>query len=130
MDLDVIIKSGLFILPVGKNLYKVGATYNWEDKTNDSTEKAKEELILGLKQIINCDFEIIDHFAGIRPTVKDRKPLVGRHFSFSNVYILNGLGTRGVMLAPHLSQNLFNFIEFELPLDSDIDINRVYRKRG
>src|SRR5690606_27501909 len=130
LDLDVILKAGLFILPIGDDLYKVGATYNWEDKTNIPTIHAREELLSELRQVINCNFEIVDHLAGVRPTVKDRKPLVGRHHNYSNVYLLNGLGTRGVMLAPYLSEKLFNYIEFETPLDSDVDINRIYKKQN
>lgn len=129
LNLDVILKAGKFILPMGDNYYKVGATYDWEDKTNIPTIQAREELLSELKQIITCDFEVVDHLAGVRPTVKDRKPLVGRHQAHFNVYLLNGLGTRGVMLAPYLSENLFNYIEFGQPLDEDIDINRVYKKR-
>lgn len=129
LDLDIILKANLFILPIGNDLYRVGATYNWEDKTNIPTEKAKKELLSELKEIITCDFEVIEHLAGIRPTVKDRKPLVGRHHSYDNIYLLNGLGTRGVMLAPYLSKKLFDFIEFDIPLDSDINIDRVYIKR-
>ena len=130
LDLDVILKAGLFVLPIGNDLYKVGATYNWDDKTNTPTEKAKQELLSGLKEIINCDFEVIEHLAGVRPTVKDRKPLIGQHHTHKNIYLLNGLGTRGVMLAPYLSEKLFNFIEFALPLDLDVDIARIYRKRS
>lgn len=128
LDLDAILKANLFILPIGNDLYKIGATYNWEDKTNIPTEKAKEELLSELKEIITCDFEVIEHLAGIRPTVKDRKPLVGRHHSYKNIYLLNGLGTRGVMLAPYLSQKLFDFIEFDIPLEEEINIERIYRK--
>lgn len=128
LDLDIVLKAGLFVLPVGEDLYKVGATYNWEDKTNIPTEQAKEELLSELKEIISCDFEVIDHFAGIRPTIKDRKPLVGQHHTYKNLYLLNGLGTRGVMLAPYLSQKLFDFIEFDIPLEEEINIERIYKK--
>ena len=62
--------------------------------------------------------------AGIRPTVKDRRPLVGRHSAHKNVYILNGLGTRGVMIAPYVASELFQFIENNKALDSEIDIKR------
>jgi hypothetical protein len=79
LDLDVILNTSVFILPLGNNLFKVGATYNWTDKTDKPTEEGKAELIEKLKEIINCDFEIVRHFAGVRPTVKDRKPLVGTY---------------------------------------------------
>jgi len=125
LNLDVIMKSSIFVLPIGNDLYKVGATYNWEDKTNIPTEAAKKELTNNLKELIQCDFEIIDHYAGVRPTVKDRRPLVGTHPIYSNIHVLNGLGTRGVMLAPAMANDLFNFIENKIPLDKNIDIARI-----
>ncbi|WP_293893112.1 FAD-binding oxidoreductase [Flavobacterium sp.] len=124
LDLDVIINTSVFILPLGDKLYKVGATYNWEDKTNTPTDKGKQELIDRITEILNCDFEIVEHFAGVRPTVKDRKPLLGTHPKHANLHILNGLGTRGVMLAPTLAKDLFDLIENKIPLDKTIDIKR------
>lgn len=125
LKLDVIVKSSVFILPVGNDFYKVGATYNWEDKTNIPTEAAKKELLNNLRELINCDFEVIEHYAGVRPTVKDRRPLVGTHPLHKNIHLLNGLGTRGVMLAPAMAQDLFNHIEYNAPLDKNIDIKRI-----
>ncbi len=124
LKIDFILKASVFIVPLNDNLYAVGATYNWEDKTNVSTDKAKQELLNKLKTIISCEFEVVDHVAGIRPTVKDRRPLVGRHSKCKNVYVLNGLGTRGVMIAPYVANALYNFIEKQMPLDKEIDINR------
>ena len=124
LNLDVIINTSVYIIPLGKNLYKVGATSNWDDKTNAPTEQGKGELIDKIKEILCCDFEIINHFAGIRPTVKDRQPLLGTHQTYKNIHILNGLGTRGVMLAPAMAMDLYDFIEKEKPLDKSVDIKR------
>lgn len=128
LDLDVIVNTSVFILPLGNDLFKVGATYNWKDKTDLPTEEGKAELVDRIKEIINCDFEIISHFAGVRPTVKDRRPLVGTHHEHLNIHILNGLGTRGVMLGPAMAKALFDYIEFQIPLDPVIDIKRCNRK--
>lgn len=128
LDLDVIVNTSVFILPLGDNLYKVGATYNWKDKTDLPTEEGKQELIDRIKEIINCDFEIMEHFAGVRPTVKDRRPLVGTHAVYSSIHILNGLGTRGVMLGPSMAKALFDLIENDIPLDKTIDIKRFLPK--
>ncbi|MES2862915.1 MAG: FAD-binding oxidoreductase [Bacteroidota bacterium] len=128
LNLDEIINSSIWILPIGKDLYKVGATYNWEDKTTNKTETGKNELLSNLKDLISCEFEVIEHLAGIRPTVKDRRPLLGRHHSHKNLYILNGFGTRGVLFAPYLSDKLFQFIENDVELDNEISINRIYKK--
>ena len=128
LNLDVVIKSSVFILPIGNDLYKVGATYDWKDKTNTPTEEGKQELVDKLKEIISCDFEIVEHFGGVRPTVKDRRPLVGTHPEFKQLHVLNGLGTRGVMLGPYLANQLFQHIENNIPLEKEIDIIRCYKK--
>ena len=61
---------------------------------------------------------------GVRPTVKDRRPLIGTHPTYKNLHILNGLGTRGVMLAPAMALDLFDCIEKGKSLDKSIDIKR------
>ncbi|WP_367754995.1 NAD(P)/FAD-dependent oxidoreductase [Flavobacterium sp. WC2430] len=129
LNLDVIINTSVFILPLGGDLFKVGATYNWKDKTDLPTEEGKQELIDRIKEIITCDFEIVEHFAGVRPTVKDRRPLVGTHSEHNSMHILNGLGTRGVMLGPAMAKALFENIEKGIPLDTVININRFKPKK-
>jgi glycine/D-amino acid oxidase-like deaminating enzyme len=128
LNLDVMMNTSVFIVPVGDDLFKVGATYNWSDKTDTPTEEGKAELVEKIKEIINCDFEIVAHFAGVRPTVKDRKPLVGTHLNHKSIHILNGLGTRGVMLGPAMAKALFENIEYQKPLDKTIDISRFNKK--
>lgn len=130
LKIDVIIKSNIFIIPLGDDLYKVGATYNWQDKTANTTIEGKNELIENLKDLINCEFEIISHFAGVRPTVVDRRPLVGTHNLHQNIHLLNGLGTRGVLLGPFLADQLFQSITNQVTLDNEIDIKRVYKKQA
>ncbi|MBP6759212.1 MAG: FAD-binding oxidoreductase [Flavobacterium sp.] len=129
LGLDVIVNASVFILPLGNHLFKVGATYNWESKTDIPTEEGKMELVEKIKEVINCDFEIVSHFAGVRPTVKDRRPLIGTHSNHDSIHILNGLGTRGVMLGPAMAKALFENIEYDLPLDKEIDIKRFDKKR-
>jgi len=128
LNLDVILNTSLFFLPLGNDLYKVGATYNWNDKTDIPTKEGKEELIEKIKDIISCEFEIIEHLAGVRPTVRDRRPLVGTHLNYKAIHILNGLGTRGLMLGPAMAKALFENIENKIPLDKNIDIKRFVKK--
>ncbi|MES2486474.1 MAG: FAD-binding oxidoreductase [Bacteroidota bacterium] len=124
LKLDVAINSGVFILPVGNGFFKVGATYEWDDKTAVPTAAGKAELVEKLEAIITCNYEVIDHFAGVRPTVKDRKPLVGTHHIHKNVHLLNGLGTRGVMLGPPLAAELYHSIIEGVPVKKEINLNR------
>ena len=85
---------------------------------------AKIELVSRLNTVLSCDYEVVGQLAGIRPTVKDRRPLVGRHPEYKNMYVLNGLGTRGVMVAPTVSDQLLDYIEYKTVLDTEIDIER------
>lgn len=130
LNLDVVLKSSIFILPISNDMFKVGATYNWDDKTDIPTEEGKKELIDNLKELIDCEFEIVNHFAGVRPTVKDRRPLVGTHHQYKNLHLLNGLGTRGVVLGPWLAKALFENIENDISLDDNIDIKRFDKRNG
>ncbi|WP_442265377.1 NAD(P)/FAD-dependent oxidoreductase [Tenacibaculum sp. ZS6-P6] len=128
LNIDFLLKSSVFVLPLGNDLYKVGATFNWTDKTLDPTEEGKKELVDKLEKTISVPYEIIDQTAGIRPTVKDRRPLVGVNREHSNMAVLNGLGTRGVMIAPTVAKNLFNHLERGEELDPEININRFLKK--
>ena len=128
LDLDVIVNTSVFILPLGNDLFKVGATYNWKDKTDLPTEEGKTELVARIQEIIDCDFEIVSHFAGVRPTVRDRRPLLGTHAVHKRIHLLNGLGTRGVMLGPAMADALYNAIEKQIPLVKEIDIQRFANK--
>ena len=123
-----IVNTSVFILPLGNQLFKVGATYNWQDKTDLPTQEGREELVTRIKEILQCDFEIISHYAGVRPTVKDRKPLLGQHEKNGNLFILNGLGTRGVMLGPFCAKMLFDLSENNIEIPMHYSIKRFKMK--
>jgi glycine oxidase len=124
LKLESILKSSIFVIPMGEDRYLVGSTYEWTDKTNDPTQKAKTGLLEKLERLIDCEFEVVNQRAGIRPTVVDRRPLVGQHPNHKNMYVLNGLGTRGVLVAPSMAKALYNSIEKNTSLSKEIDINR------
>lgn len=127
LKIDSMLKAGVFLIPIGNEMFKLGATYNWEDKTDVPTIEGKDELIDGLKSFMHFDFEIVEHIAGVRPTVKDRRPLLGRSLVSNRIFVLNGLGTRGVLLAPYLAEQLYQHIEEGKELDENLSIHR-YKK--
>jgi len=121
------VKSALFILPMGGDVYWVGATFNWTDKTLEPTAAGRKELIEKLENIIEVPYKIVEQFGGIRPTVKDRKPLVGKHPKYENLVVFNGLGTRGVMIAPTVAKQLYQHLEANIPLPKEVDIARFHK---
>jgi len=119
VNFEDIINKNMFVLPLGNETFKVGATYNWEMDEADITPFGKKELTDKLKTFANFNFEIIDHKAGIRPTVSDRRPLIGTHPENKNLHIFNGLGTKGVMIAPYFSLHFLDYLYDNMPLNEE-----------
>lgn len=115
---NYIINKRVFVLPVGNHHFKVGSTYEWEDLSENTTLKGKTSILERLNELININYEVVDHWAGIRPTISDRRPVLGQHPDFKHLFVFNGLGTKGVMLAPYLAREMCNFLgseDYELP---------------
>ena len=117
-----------FILPIEGTKFKVGATYVWNDRTLNITENGKKELVNLLDLLISNNFTITEHQAGIRPTVLDRRPLIGRHPAFNKLSIFNGLGTKGYLMAPLLAKECIDYLIDDVVLDKEIDIFRYQSK--
>lgn len=128
LKIDFAIKSSVFVIPLENDNYIVGSTYNWKDKTKTVTEEGKNEILSKLRTFVTSDVEVIEHVAAVRPTVVDRRPVVGTHSHFKNIHILNGLGSRGVMIAPYVAKKLYNAIDSNVALDSEIDVQRFLQK--
>lgn len=124
LNISYTLKAGIFLIPLGKDHYYVGATYEWKDLNHHLSPIAKERLLKKLQKLIHAPFTVVKQVAGIRPTVVDRRPLIGQHHEHDNLFILNGLGTRGVMLGPYAAHALYNLIEHQKPIDPEININR------
>ncbi len=126
LDFEEILNKNMFVLPLGDGLFKVGATYNWE-LTETDVLVGKQELVEKLAAFADFEYEIIDHESGIRPTVMDRRPLIGAHPENKNLFIFNGMGTKGVMIAPFYADQFIDYLGEKTELDSEVDIKR-YQK--
>ncbi len=125
LHLDALLKGSLYIIPMGNDEYKVGATYDRDDLTTTTTQAAKDEILSKLKGIINCPFEVIGQTAGIRPTTKDHRPLLGSLKESPNLVFFNGLGSRGFLMAPLVAETLINALENEGSIPQEMDIQRM-----
>lgn len=124
IPLEKVINKGVFILPLGKGLYKVGATSEWNDLNETPTEKGKKELSDKLDKVLRVPYEILEHKAGIRPTVNDRRPLIGIHPQHPQLAVFNGMGTKAVMLSPYFADQFANHLLHGSPIDKEADIAR------
>ncbi|MEH0156306.1 FAD-dependent oxidoreductase [Limibacter armeniacum] len=125
-----IINRNGFILPIDDDgTCKIGATYDYKDMSTDATEKGRIQLVEKLDALINDEYEILDQWAGIRPATYDRRPFLGTHEEFPNLAIFNGLGTKGVSLAPFFAQHLFEHLEEGKVLMPEVDHRRKKKKK-
>ncbi len=115
---------GVWMLPIGNNNYKVGATFAWDDVTTDCTAAAREKIENEIKQLTSVPYTVKLQQAGIRPTCKDRRPVVGLHQAHQQLGVFNGLGPKGVSIAPWTAARFAEFLLQGTPLPNDIDINR------
>jgi hypothetical protein len=124
---EIIQKNGI-LSPHKNGIFKFGSTNTWTDLLPNPTEAGKQELANKLEQITDLPFEICNHFAAIRPTTKDRRPFLGESELEKNIFILNGLGTKGVSLAPYFSNMLIAFMEKGTPILPNVLWNRFSKK--
>jgi glycine oxidase len=123
---DTIINRGVFRISLENGLKRVGSTYSWHDLETGPTERAKNELLEKLQKLIKeKDSKVIIHKSGIRPATKDRKPLLGKHPEHESVYIFNGLGAKGVSLAPYFSKMMVELLLEGNEPQKEVNINRV-----
>lgn len=128
LNFEATINKNMFLTHLEGNRYKIGATYNWELDQPDITEAARTELVEKLAEFANFNYTILTQNAGIRPTVIDRKPLLGIHPTVKNAIVFNGLGTKGVMIAPYYAEQLIEHVYAGVKLASEVDILRFTKQ--
>lgn len=122
---NYIINKDVFLLPKGNRRYLLGSTYDHVNINWLPNLYSREYLLNKVSQLICKPVKLLSHIAGVRPTVKDRRPVLGYSSESKRIAMFNGLGTKGVMLGPYFSLEMFRMLEDEKHvLPNDISINR------
>ena len=106
----------------------VGSTYDWTNLTGGISTAGKKEVLNKLSGLVDGDVEVVDHKSGVRPTMKDYEPVLGCHPNSTNVFIFNGLGSKGSLKAPKLASDLEQFMSGQSPVDQSINYQRLVKK--
>lgn len=123
---ECIYNKAVYVVPIGGGRFKIGATYNWRQPDEEPTPAGKEELEERFAQITSQEYRVVEHWAGIRPAVRDRRPLAGQHPEHPQLSVFNGMGSKGVLMAPYLAQNFSDALEGKSELMPDIHISRYF----
>lgn len=121
---DYVLNRGAYVVPLGRGRVRVGATYRWPPFAPEPTEAARQELSQRLRELTTVPFRVTGQRAGIRPAVRDRKPLLGTHPAQPALAVFNGLGSKGVLLAPRLAELLADHLETGAELWPEVNIIR------
>ncbi len=126
---NFISNKAIFLMPEGTQFYRLGATYDWDNLSLETTQQAKDELQEKLSKVFNDRYQILDQQAGIRPTTHDRRPVIGIHPKYNRVGIFNGLGSKGTMLGPYFAKQFCDYLCGKTDgLHPEVDLVRYFRK--
>lgn len=141
--------------PLEDAIYKIsiGATHNrkYEDVLN--SEKNNKELLEKANDIVKLEsVKVIKSYIGARASSVDYFPMVGklidtqktleefpyltngthvrseRFTRYDNLYIMNGIGGRGFVLAPFLANILVENIVNNKPIDENVTVDRLFKR--
>ena len=119
-----LIKNKLMLAPLGEDRYWSGSNYEWNPTHDRPTDLFKTKFTAQLHQTLKTNFSVEKHQAAIRPTVKDRRPILGHHPRYPQIAIFNGLGTKGASLAPYWSKEMVDYLLQKKALPTEVDIKR------
>lgn len=116
-----ILKHRIFIVPLPAGDYWIGSTSDNRFEDDMPTAKGRDYLKNHLRNLVTVPFEIREHRAALRPTVKDRRPLLGMHPEYPQLGIFNGLGTKGTSLGPYWAQAMADLLIQGRPIPVQVD---------
>jgi len=106
----IVKKNGIYLTSLGNNLFKAGSTYQWNNSNAEPDEAGKSHIESKLGEMLTGKFNTIEHQAAIRPTTKNREVIAMQHPQHKGLFMLNGLGTKGVLQAPWFARHLTDLI--------------------
>ncbi|MDY0195650.1 MAG: FAD-dependent oxidoreductase [Sulfurovaceae bacterium] len=129
-------------------IIKLGATHELDVKEAKPCDASKAmELKDSASRLIDTsDFELVKMYCGMRSGSRDFAPVVGRvvdvasMLEYSNIlngrkypikyidnlFVLNGLGARGFVLAPYLANELASYIVNGAEIDNRVNPDRLF----
>jgi glycine/D-amino acid oxidase-like deaminating enzyme len=121
-----ILNAGCWLLPLGDDRFRLGASYDRQHLDDRPTPTARERLLQALRQLLDPlpRFSVERQLAGVRPATRDKQPFVGLHPRQSRLGICNGFGSKGSLMIPFYAERLAAHLLSGTPLPPEADIRR------
>lgn len=122
---DEVYLKGIFLVPLGNDLYYIGSTNEWVFTDDKPSAHKREELERKLQKALNLPYEVLEHKAAVRPAVKNRRPLIGQHPQHNQLWLFNGLGTKGYSLSPFFAKQLVGALQGTDSIDDEVLLTAI-----
>ncbi len=131
VHLQQVVHHQAWAVPIGQHRFLVGATYDRApflksnpDNAYASSDSQNASKAIGFRRELETRWEsivkgtfaegshtVLEQRWGVRPASYDRHPLIGAHDVYSSVYCMNGLGSKGTLMAPRLAELLLDAMQ-------------------
>ena len=115
-----------WLLAYSNGTLRLGSSYDEADSSPLPTAQAYRSLLDAFEHMTvpNTTYRVEEQRAGHRPTTPDSRPILGEHPTYSGLFVLNGLGSKGASLAPSMVEQLIQLIWQQKPLLPEVDLQR------
>ena len=127
---DTIVNKGRWLLPLARQTFKLGATYQWTPLDTTPSQHARDNLIEFYNELFTAAprTTVAQHQAGIRPGTLDKSPYIGTHPKHNEINVFNGFGSTGVLRIPYYAERFKQHLLNAAPLPTSANINRYYAR--
>jgi len=109
-----------WLAPRGDGVWKAGATYEWKQLDSEPTDQGRDGVLRKLSTWCPFGAEVIDHEAGVRPIIRNSRPVIGFHRTYSKIGFFNGLGSKGSLMAPAVAAHFADVLTGVCDIDPEL----------
>jgi glycine oxidase len=107
----IIKKNAFYMLPAMDGMSKVGATFKWHNIDEALYETDRDQLEQAATAMLDgAGCKTMHHQSAIRATTPGQQVIAKQHPTIKNMFMLNGLGTKGILLGPCYAAQLVQTI--------------------
>lgn len=126
-ELSAVIKRRIFSVPWEPGQWWLGAANFWNYEDGQPSDVGQQRIMSAYTEMYAGQRPpVIENYAAIKPTVRDRKPLLGK--VEQGLYVFNGMGTKGASLSPFFARHLVSHLKRGEPLMSEVDVSSRFRR--
>lgn len=128
IKLGSMIKKEYAIIPSGPETIWCGASFVLNDQSLECDLIEQQKLMHFLEKNHIAFQSKLQSMFGIRPASRDRRPYIGPHPLDSRLVVFNGLGTKGLSLAPYCAEVLTEWLIQGKKLPDSLSLERLIKK--